>query len=303
MKLFSIRKNQKPLFQGFTLIELLVVIAIIALLLSILIPSLRAAKEIASGSVCLTNLKNLGTAWLTYANEYKGLLVGGSNYYNGSRPTPYRWVEVPLRKDTDNPETTAPAPESEYSLTTRKNGIRAGRLFPYVDDEDVYHCPGDKNIAKYAEPRATFRSYAITGLMNGEDFISRSGGIYTAIAQYRTAVVSPSGLTKQLFVAVKLDQIHNPAYKHVFVEEDAAARGQTVNLGGFVLLNGSTYTWWDVPAYFHNKTSTIGFADGHAERHRWEDPDTINLAQNGVADPRPAENEDLHYMVRGYLPR
>jgi prepilin-type processing-associated H-X9-DG protein len=87
------------------------------------------------------------------------------------------------------------------------------------------------------------------------------------------------------------------------VEEDAAARGQNVNLGGFVLLNGSTYTWWDVPAYFHNDTSTIGFADGHAERHRWVDPDTIRLAKTGTPDPRPQENEDLHYMVRGYLPK
>lgn len=292
-----------PFRKGFTLIELLVVIAIIALLLSILLPSLRAAKELASGSVCLSNLKNLGAAWLTYANENNGYLVGGSNYYNGSRPTPYRWVEVPLRKDTDNPETTSPATEAEYSITTRKNGIRAGKLFPYVGVEDVYHCPGDKNVAKYAEPKAVFRSYAITGLMNGEDFVSRVSGLYSPIATYRTAVVTPSGITKQLFVAEKLTQITAPSNKHVFVEEDVVPKGQYVNAGGFVLLNGSSYTWWDVPAYFHNNTSTIGFSDGHAERHRWADSDTINLAKNGVPDPRPLENEDLHWMVRGYLPK
>jgi prepilin-type N-terminal cleavage/methylation domain-containing protein/prepilin-type processing-associated H-X9-DG protein len=54
---------------GFTLIELLVVIAIIALLLSVLLPSLNKAKRSAKSVVCRSNLKQLGYATLTYANE------------------------------------------------------------------------------------------------------------------------------------------------------------------------------------------------------------------------------------------
>jgi len=60
---------------GFTLIELLVVIAIIAVLMAILLPSLNAAKRIASSSGCLANEKTLLTAWIMYADDNDGLLV------------------------------------------------------------------------------------------------------------------------------------------------------------------------------------------------------------------------------------
>ncbi len=57
---------------GFTLIELLVVIAIISLLVSVLLPSLRKAKELARSTICKSNLRNVGVAMLLYAEEYAG---------------------------------------------------------------------------------------------------------------------------------------------------------------------------------------------------------------------------------------
>ncbi len=54
---------------AFTLIELLVVISIIALLISILLPSLRAARERAKESACLGKIKGIATAGLTYVSE------------------------------------------------------------------------------------------------------------------------------------------------------------------------------------------------------------------------------------------
>ena len=62
-------KRTKPTKYGFTLIELLVVIAIIALLVSILLPSLNRARELAKRAVCSTNLNSMGKAMVLYSSS------------------------------------------------------------------------------------------------------------------------------------------------------------------------------------------------------------------------------------------
>ena len=62
--------------RAFTLVELLVVVSIIALLISILLPSLSKAREQTKAVVCLANAKGMSTATLTYTAEYGGFLVG-----------------------------------------------------------------------------------------------------------------------------------------------------------------------------------------------------------------------------------
>lgn len=63
--------------QTFTLIELLVVISIITLLIAILIPALRNARESSRGIVCANNLKQAGVAITGYCLDNKDVLPGG----------------------------------------------------------------------------------------------------------------------------------------------------------------------------------------------------------------------------------
>ena len=87
---------------GFTLVELLVVISIIALLLSILMPALSQVKKKAQSVICRSNLKQIGTGSLMYAQNNKDMFVP---YYSGNGIDQKSWI-VKLMKDrhfyTDN---------------------------------------------------------------------------------------------------------------------------------------------------------------------------------------------------------
>lgn len=118
--------------RGFTLIELLVVIAIISLLVSILLPSLKMAKEAANRSVCMSNMHQLCTAMLLYAEDYRGLLP------------PF----------TTKDETDKIVPTTSFAryagCNSRKSGIGC-MLGPhpywmpseYISNLDMLFCPGD----------------------------------------------------------------------------------------------------------------------------------------------------------------
>ena len=74
---------------GFTLVELLVVIGIIAVLVAILLPVLGKARAQANRAVCLSNIRQLGTAILLYCNDNDGYFPTCAFWDNGVTYIPY----------------------------------------------------------------------------------------------------------------------------------------------------------------------------------------------------------------------
>jgi type II secretory pathway pseudopilin PulG len=77
------------------LVELLVVISIIALLISILLPSLRGAREAAKAAVCLSHLRSLSHGWHMYADDHNDVCLPG-RYAKapGGTTNPANWYDV-----------------------------------------------------------------------------------------------------------------------------------------------------------------------------------------------------------------
>ena len=109
------RRRIRRLRCGFSLIEMLTVLAAMAILTSILYPSLVKAKEFARRTVCAANLYHLGIALKTYASENRG--------------------RYPVEELCGNPQP-----------------VLTGTLYPsHVSQRDIFYCPSADQIEPYAQ--------------------------------------------------------------------------------------------------------------------------------------------------------
>lgn len=261
---------------AFTLIELLVVISVIAVLMAILMPCLQLARRKAMGSYCMANAKTISYAWFFYQSEEDGRICSANP---GSE---FGWVR--------NPETADGIVLGNRDLVEDEDefrGIRKGKLFQYIKDEKVYHCPADKRVSVIGSN--IFRTYSVPSCL------------------LATTDPSSNRYRKQI---IKFDQIRRPASKYMLVEE---ADMREYNSGpwsfGTEEQGFKPPKWWDPLAVFHGQSGILGFCDGHAEVHIWRDKFTKERMDKiiregttnyGTADPPPDQTTDLEYMVRGW---
>lgn len=269
---------------AFTLIELLVVIAIIALLLSIIVPSLKLAKAKASGVVDMTNVKNISLAFFTYQEENNSSIASSqpANLAPGAASSQGPWIGNPVDALGNFPSvvgTTVVTDEDEI------RGIERGVLFPYLKTADVFHCPFDRRKS-VKDQSNIFRTYSVPDCLNGYSPSSSMAG-------------------KQI---KKFPSIKNPGTKMVLLEE---ADERNFNYNGWTLgspeLGHTPAIWNDPLGVTHGDSSTLGFCDGHAEIHKWVDSSTKarvgELSRSGgnnygTMDPRTLYNQhtDIDYI-------
>ena len=108
---------------AFTLIELLVVIAIIALLVTVLMPSLRTAKHLANQAVCAGNTHHIATALHIYAEDWDGWV-----------PHSFSWENVSVTYYA-------------YCPNHHRGYVHLGVLYDrnYIGDPRLLYCPGNEN--------------------------------------------------------------------------------------------------------------------------------------------------------------
>ncbi len=171
---------------GFTLIELLVVISIIAMLISILLPSLKTAREQARQTVCLAHISNLGSSLRVYESDDPqgwGIPVHPKQYdQEPNAPSFIGAYEWGGKSGMGSPGYVDGPAAGEFAWITSKYGTKAGfgpatrplnailftggftdalvdgydRFQGELDtklDLDIFHCPADKGPPRGAHCR------------------------------------------------------------------------------------------------------------------------------------------------------
>lgn len=190
---------------GFTLIELLVVIAIIAILAAILFPVFAQAREKARQSACLNNAKQLGTAVMTYVQDYDECYP--SNWFGSGLDAPWQYRD-PM------------------------SGTKTGRyrwsdaVYPYVKSEQVFNCPDAPRNNRF-----TFKYAANLTATVDDNTANNYEGAYCANVFYWDGDIGTPPTTNGTDPPVKVATIEAPAETIWITEGDGSYQCAIDNVG------------------------------------------------------------------------
>jgi type II secretory pathway pseudopilin PulG len=244
--------------EGFTLVELLAVMFTVAALAAMLLPVLSKAKIKAQRTSCRSNLHQLSLAWVLYHGDNNGRLVESYPVDN-----PNAWILGDMRKPAD---------------ATNMNLLQQGKLYAYIPNTKVYHCPADNGVPLEKANLPSLRSYSMNAFMGARD--PRVGPI-------------PANAQNYVLFYGKESEIPRPANLWVMLDEDE----RSIN-DGFFVPDPTGQMWIDFPAnsvHRHDHSFVLNFADCHTEIWYYRDPATSKLTHNRTEQ---AGNIDLRRLAR-----
>jgi len=276
------RRGRSLISAAFTLIELLVVIAIIAILAALLLPTLAKAKQHAQGVQCLSNLKQLILGWSMYSGDNRNRLVpnGDEASEPGSLAAAQAGENAQWCPGQQNDATDLSPAGAAANIGVL--WIKAGLLYPYVNNANVYKCPADiSSYSSFGMSYPNVRSMSMNTWMSPIAPYDAS----PVISYYKDADLGNPG----------------PSKLWVLIDENPVS----INDGSFIC-DPTINEWIDCPASYHNGAGGISFADGHAQIKKWYDltvlktwaPPTILPGNPNYTRLPPSQNPptDLLYL-------